>query len=322
MQGRRPHADEMAGSDLDGDEYFVTWEKGLIFPQKNDPAMDYSSRGCRIKANGPITTEDLIKQFLINIKTDILGEVSTAHLIHADLDEKGIRSDACMQLACIASEAVDAPKTGRTPNFHRSLRCQERPDFLGRAPNKNTYLSKHALGVMYRDIRTIGNALNKHWMTSTNCFECPDDVFSAYNDDARSLLRSYKAEMDDLLVKFDAKSEAQIICGSMTGWRKDERYDVQAKAKEAYKNLATSFRKKSAKRPSNCLKRKTRRRRVHNACSWPAFALCTTRREEGILKTAEQSHGWSCQTTCRCLAPGHSRTSPQVIQHYCHTLLV
>ena len=256
LQGPRPHPDEMAGSDLDGDEYFVTWEKGLIFSQSNDPAMDYSSKGYPMETNRPITTEDLIEQFIINIKTDILGEVSIAHLIHADHDKKGIWSDACLQLACIASEAVDAPKTGTTPNVPRSLRCQERPDFLGHAPSKKIYRSTHALGVMYRDIRTIINALNKHRMPSTSSFECPDDVFNAYYSDARSLLRSYKAQMDALMVKFDAKSEVQIICGSMAERRKDERYDLQAEAREAYANLAKSFREKFRRKTIELSKKK------------------------------------------------------------------
>ncbi len=312
----------MAGSDLDGDEYFVTWEKGLIFPQNNCPAMDYSSTKCQIKTHGPVTTEDLIEQFLINIKTDILGEVSTAHLIHADCDENGIWSDSCLQLARIASEAVDAPKTGRAPDFPRSLRCQERPDFLGPAPNKETYRSTHALGVMHRDMRTIENALNKNRMPSTNCFECRDDVFNAYHDYARSLLRSYKAEIDVLLVKFNARSEAQIICGSMAGWRKDERYDVQAEARGAYKNLAKSFREKFCKKTIE-LSKKVKDSKVSSQLLVLACFRIVYDQKEGRDFENCLAAPWLVFPDDMSLprAPDHSQMTSQITQRHCPTHL-
>ena len=42
-KGKRPHPNEMSGSDLDGDMYFVCWEKSLIPAGANKEAMDFTA---------------------------------------------------------------------------------------------------------------------------------------------------------------------------------------------------------------------------------------------------------------------------------------
>lgn len=41
-KGPRPHADESSGGDLDGDEFFVSWDKELI-PRWRSAPFDYST---------------------------------------------------------------------------------------------------------------------------------------------------------------------------------------------------------------------------------------------------------------------------------------
>ena len=38
--GKRPHADEMAGGDLDGDSFFICWDERLV-PDTISPAEQY-----------------------------------------------------------------------------------------------------------------------------------------------------------------------------------------------------------------------------------------------------------------------------------------
>lgn len=41
-RGKRPHPQEMAGSDLDGDEYVVIWDQRFIFPGPNVEPFEYA----------------------------------------------------------------------------------------------------------------------------------------------------------------------------------------------------------------------------------------------------------------------------------------
>lgn len=43
----RPHPNECSGGDLDGDQFFVSWDEKLI-PSQMDPPMDYAGSRPRI----------------------------------------------------------------------------------------------------------------------------------------------------------------------------------------------------------------------------------------------------------------------------------
>ena len=87
-KGPRPHTDEMSGSDLDGDKYFVTWYEKLLPQRENVDPMDFTSPEKRVLPR-PVEVSDMIQFVAEYIKNDQLGIIANAHLVHADHEEKG-----------------------------------------------------------------------------------------------------------------------------------------------------------------------------------------------------------------------------------------
>ena len=64
--GKRPHPDEMAGSDLDGDEYAVFFDPALMFP-RNERPMDFPRQQMR-PTSGPLTDSHIAEFFVKHMK--------------------------------------------------------------------------------------------------------------------------------------------------------------------------------------------------------------------------------------------------------------
>ena len=104
VQGKRPHPDEIAGSDLDGDEFFVTWDSNLI-PPKRKPPYEYIGYSTVSKE------KDMIHYFAKQNETQKLtSRVDRYFNQWADL--KGVTSDECQNLGKLFSRAIDSGKTG------------------------------------------------------------------------------------------------------------------------------------------------------------------------------------------------------------------
>lgn len=87
-KGPRPHTDEISGSDLDGDKYFVTWYEPFLVPGKNVKPMDFAAPKKK-ELNRSVDVNDMIEFIAEYIKNDQLGIIANAHLVHADAEEKG-----------------------------------------------------------------------------------------------------------------------------------------------------------------------------------------------------------------------------------------
>lgn len=99
--GRRPAPSLMSGGDLDGDKFFVCWDKDLI------PSTLYEAYGYPPAKETPrrtITHDDMIR-FFARYNNASLGKVKNCYLEWVKI--KGAGSPECQQLNALFSSAVD-----------------------------------------------------------------------------------------------------------------------------------------------------------------------------------------------------------------------
>ena len=149
QQGSRPHASEISGSDLDGDEYTVIWDPKLVPTTSNPLPYDYDSGPAPKPLNRSVTRHDRLKVILDIFKQDNLGRLSNIHLIL--VDKFGIDSNEAITLAGGLSQELDSVKSGQHPYTSEEIRKivltagKTRPDFM-QTPDYEGYPSDKILG--------------------------------------------------------------------------------------------------------------------------------------------------------------------------------
>lgn len=127
QNGDRDLPSQLSGGDLDGDLYNVIWDPEA-FPERQFHPADYP-RVNPEPLNREVTRDDIADFFINFMKTDVLGMIATRHLILADVDDQGTRSDDCIKLAELHSTAVDSSKTGIPVNIKSLPKApRTRPD--------------------------------------------------------------------------------------------------------------------------------------------------------------------------------------------------
>lgn len=213
--GKRPHPDEMAGSDLDGDEYSVIWYGDLVF-RKNDDPMDFYSDDVPSKG-GDIEVEDMMDFFCTYICNDVLGLIASAHLAWADFLKRGVKSDMCKTLARKASQSVDYAKTGRSQKLRSFEKVQRYPDFMEKHAKKDTYLSKSVLGRLYRNCTAMEVELGSA-EAADGAWPDPRLLLvgrESYVAEAEKELRDYELKMMSLLTTYGIDTEAEALSGAI-----------------------------------------------------------------------------------------------------------
>lgn len=212
--GIRSPADEMAGGDYDGDMFHVCWEQALLPPRVAEPMM--FDTGEELKLDRPVTIHD-IRRFFVDYLTNAgLGQICTTHKCWADL--KGVDCSECVELAKLASVAVDYPKTGKKAVLPKTLRTSHFPDYMTqtrrnrRSGEVGDKKSNHILSLLYAEVRDLR-------LTAPQAIDLDPRLAIAghesYLDDAWVQYESYAHELFGLMRHYDIRSEAEIFSGSI-----------------------------------------------------------------------------------------------------------
>ncbi|KAG8198905.1 hypothetical protein JTE90_015117 [Oedothorax gibbosus] len=246
-QGPRPHPDEMAGSDLDGDEFVVLWYKPLIFKRQNYPPMDYPVYE-ETSRKDKINLEDMIEFFCLYIQNDNIGSFAHAHLVWADLRKNGIFSTKCMKIAERYPYVLDFAKHGATEHLNKSSRPDQYPDFMQKGLIANSYHSKRALGSLYRSSRVLDACSSKINLSIQSVTVDPDlnyPGWEKYEESAERHRKKYVSMIQEILQRYNLQCETEAITGVVElevskKWR-HELADVAKVVKSYLQNIMMTF---------------------------------------------------------------------------------
>ncbi|KAK6109450.1 RNA dependent RNA polymerase family protein [Brugia pahangi] len=228
QHGPRPHTDEMAGSDLDGDEYSVIWDDQMLFSHNEEP-MDFSKL---IRPPDILKEDEVVREmrrfYVEYVMQDSIGIIANAFLVNSDTF--GIASDVCMSIAEKHSQSVDFPKTGQPPKplvkewsngpdgkMIPPERPERWPDFMCKT-HEPSYVSTRLVGQLFRRIRLIDDVL-----TITRAHEKQAEVtvdplleysgWESYENDATLNLIAYSAHIRALMDNYGIEDECQLYSG-------------------------------------------------------------------------------------------------------------
>lgn len=120
-KGDRPHADEMSGGDLDGDQFFVCWDKELVPKHCVQPA---SYKAGASQEESLVGLVDLAAHFA-HFSFGPVSRVTRAWLYWAAREKDGALSTKCRRLNDLHSRAVDAVSTGEAVKLPADLQPTE-----------------------------------------------------------------------------------------------------------------------------------------------------------------------------------------------------
>ncbi|CAF1495011.1 unnamed protein product [Adineta steineri] len=160
VRGERPDFNKIAGSDLDGDGYFIYWGEELRLKYQVQP-LDYTPDEKQYQSTD-ISPIDIIKYYLSILNATSSGEIYNLHAVIVDKNSENYSQRTCqplaIELARMFSSSIDSGKTGYIIDKKRIKEIREKiggkyPDFLGKEKSRS-YQSKSIVGKLYH------NALN------------------------------------------------------------------------------------------------------------------------------------------------------------------
>ncbi|KAN0121734.1 RdRP domain containing protein [Hyaloscypha variabilis] len=147
QKGTRDLPSKLSGGDLDGDRYYIMWDKNCR-PQKYFTPADYPRQNPE-ELDRPVERPDMTDFFLKFMETDQLGRIAVLHRILADQEVLGTLDPKCIILAEMHSTAVDFSKTGIPVDLSKMPKYNPwRPDF--EAPGPHVQIEKKH-GISFED---------------------------------------------------------------------------------------------------------------------------------------------------------------------------
>ena len=179
-----------------------------------------------------------------------LGTICNAHVVHADLSEKGALDEKCIYLAELAATAVDFPKTGKIVSMPSHLKPKIYPDFMGKEEYRS-YKSKKILGRLYRHIKDAYDQGIEHAGLNYLPADIPYDAnlevpgSADFIADAWEQKCSYDGQMNALLGQYKVKREEEVVTGqiwSMPKYSSRKEGELKERLKQSYSALKKEFR--------------------------------------------------------------------------------
>ena len=209
QNGDRPHPNEMAGSDLDGDEYSVIWLKELLISSNFEPMVFPDKEALEIQEE--IQEKHLLDFICKFIQSNSVGLIAHAHLALADL--VGIFNDQCFRYCEMYSIALDFAKTGLNCALNPEERPKHFPDFMAKGAERSTYMSDRALGRLYQRINTFDLAFSDNLREEDYVMD-NDLLVQGWKRYEKTALRDfalYSARIASLLKEMSIVSEVSLL---------------------------------------------------------------------------------------------------------------
>lgn len=243
-KGPDSHARECAGGDLDGDLYYVIWDRDLVPKDLQVPGEKIVEVFTEEKAAPFAAATDglasTIQFFCDYVSKNQLGIIANAHL--AVSDALGMRHEKSIQLARYVAAETDAPKKGLTiGKIDANLLPTAYPDFMQKM-DKPMYRSSTVLGKLYRESKPIFEIFLEKRIVAT-----PTSKFNFIGDSASIAImyETYAFEVKTLLRRFDLQSEVDLFSGTPM-WQEDymSTYKQQHQLRETLMDNVREFWKK------------------------------------------------------------------------------
>ncbi|CAF3700922.1 unnamed protein product [Rotaria sordida] len=253
QQGSRPHANEISGSDLDGDEYSVIWNSELVPTSPNPIPYDYDSGPSPKPLNRVVTRNDRLKVISDICEQDNLGRLSNIHLVLAD--KFGIDHEKAINLAAGISQELDSVKSSQHPYTSEQIKQiiltadKTRPDFM-QASGYKEYQSEKILGKLFRSARRLSDTFKNLFLNNNNEIFLDKNLlhngYEEYIDSARNLYKQYQYEMLEIIGSYGFSNEIDLFCCiDSHNMKANERSDIQQTAQEllraVFQNIQKNF---------------------------------------------------------------------------------